>query len=50
MNTQKKSLKQSGEATYAPPAIVHRGALKQFSGSPLGEGETLNPSGLPTSQ
>ena len=37
---------QPEQQTYAPPAIVHRGALKQFAGSPLGDGDQGGSNGI----
>ncbi len=33
--------------TYSPPKITHRGALKQFAGSPLGKDKGIGLPGLP---
>jgi len=38
---------QPEQQTYAPPAIVHRGALKQFAGSPLRPSPGSDPLDLP---
>ena len=37
---------QPENPSYAPPAIVYRGALKQFTGSPLRDGDDGGPSGI----
>jgi len=38
---------QSEQQDYAPPAIIHRGALKQFAGSPLSSEPNTDPLDLP---
>lgn len=44
LNPVDKSQPKGGPwLTYEPPAIVHRGQLKQFSGSPLGFGPPGDP-------
>ena len=35
------------QATYESPRITHKGQLKQFAGSPLGDQPDGNPLGLP---
>ncbi len=48
MNQSKQDARISKPSTYEPPRIEHKGALKQFAGSPLGQKpDGTNPLGLP---
>ena len=35
------------KTSYEPPRVVHKGKLKQFAGSPLGDEDGANPLALP---